>query len=243
MKEIQQNVDNCRISMPKTQLWVLNILSNFLCLEFQQGSQDRGCRTCQEQGKTQKSLEVRSGRGGQHFPGTVRVQLGFIDLICKKGSWRTFPRTYVNTSQQPPPASLILPNRIPENSMVHHVFHLPGDGVFLFGAEVLQGSHQVFCISPEAYFKQDLDLSYHTRSFLRLEVMYLPSARGRLMMTNSVIRPEGLSGCICHLIGAAQRPASHFSLFPSRLPLELCSLNTLSREEGRVIDRIQARML
>ena len=35
MKEIQQNVDNCRISMPKTQLWVLNILSNFLCLEFQ----------------------------------------------------------------------------------------------------------------------------------------------------------------------------------------------------------------
>ena len=194
-------------------------------------------------GKTQKTLEVRAGRSGQHFPGTVRVQLGFIGLICKKASQHTFPRTHVNTSQQPPPASLILPNRIPENRMAHHTFHLPGEGIFLFGPEVLQGRHQVFAISPGAYFKWDLDLSHHSRSFLRLEVMYLPSACGRLMGTNSIIRPEDLSGCICQLIGAAQRAASHFSLFPSRLPLELCSLNTLSREEGGVIDRIRARML
>ena len=46
--------------------------------------------------------------------------------------------------------------------------------------------------------------------------MYLPSACGRLMGTNSIIRPVGLSGCICHLTGAAQRAANHFSLFPSK---------------------------
>lgn len=63
------------------------------------------------------------------------------------------------------------------------------------------------------------------------------------MGTNSIIRPEGLSGCICHLTGAAQRAANHFSLFLSRLPLELCGLNILSREEGGVIDRIRARLL
>lgn len=92
-------------------------------------------------GKTQKTLGVRAGRSGQHFPGTVRVGLGFIGLICKKASQHTFPRTHVNTSQQPPPASLILPNRIPENRTAHHAFHLPGEGVFLFGPEVLQGRH------------------------------------------------------------------------------------------------------
>ena len=108
------------------------------------GKSRQGLQDLSRTGKnseTQKSLEVSSGRGGQHFPGTVRVQLGFIDLICKKGTQCTFSRTHVNTSQQPPPASLILPNRIPENSMVHHVFHLPGEGVFLFEPEVLQGRH------------------------------------------------------------------------------------------------------
>ena len=93
------------LTIVDSKCWVLNCEYSkfypiFYMFKISIGESREGLQDWSRMEKTQNSLEVRAVRSFQDFPGTVRVQLGFIALICKKASQHVSPRLFC---QQSPP--------------------------------------------------------------------------------------------------------------------------------------------
>lgn len=93
MKEIRQNVDNCRIQI--LGIWVFTILSIVLYVLkshfkrlWEEASQEKGCRAGQEWGKKKLRIALRWGQEGvvRISQGEWWLSWGSIALMCKEVS-------------------------------------------------------------------------------------------------------------------------------------------------------------